>query len=496
MDQLRKAWGWLQRQHFWVLSVIALLVALGVWWTGGAALSTETKANRGVIDSGFSSAGTVRSKPFHANERVQSAQSEQITEQQKLVSELWKELYGRQTASVLKWPGNLSEEFREHISRLTFGEEIARNLRAHYNNYIRDHFPELPKIVGALEEPDTGDAGGGMSMGGGMGGGMNVQSMLENMRSRAESRMVPGEGGQLPAFEEPEFLVIWADQQQIRSELAPRSTPSSKRIWKTQEDLWVYEALLHIIAKTNKEAGADRFSNAPIRVIESLEVGRTAAQASRGKGRIDMVQAAPAGGMGEGEMGMEGAGGPGSEMAGMMSGGPGGGMEGGYGMGREGGYGMGGEGGADSAAADMELFNNRYVSADGTPIPDPNDGTMTAFGTEFKRLPVRMRLWMDQRYLPQLIAECANAPLQVEVQEVRINPAADGMGGGGGMGGDRGGYGGGGGYGGAMGASGGVEMVPEQDPNMKTVVLQGTVYIFNPPVEASAPLADAGALPE
>ena len=72
--------------------------------------------------------------------------------------------------------------------------------------------------------------------------------------------------------------------------MAPRSTPSAKRIWKTQEDLWVLEALLTIIANTNKEAGSDRFSNAAIRVIQSLEVGRTAAQASRGKGRIDMVE--------------------------------------------------------------------------------------------------------------------------------------------------------------------------------------------------------------
>ena len=47
------------------------------------------------------------------------------------------------------------------------------------------------------------------------------------------------------------------------------------------------------------------------------------------------------------------------------------------------------------------------------------------FGKEFKRLPVRMRLWMDQRWLPHLISECANAPLQVEVQEVRINVADD-----------------------------------------------------------------------
>jgi hypothetical protein len=489
MDQLRKAWGWLQRQHFWVLTLLALLVALGCWWRGGSTLWADYKTNRGRIDEQFNKANSVKTKPFHANENVQSGQNEQIAQQQETVFALWKQLYERQTASVLKWPSNLSRGFREHITKLTFGADIPPNLRRHYNNYIRDHFPELPKIVGALEVPDSGQGGGGMpGMGGG--GAFNVQSFLEGMRGN-NSR--GGEGDPGLQFEEPDFLVVWADQQMIRDELAPRSTPTPKRIWKTQEDLWVLEALLTIIANTNKAAGSDRFSNAAVRVIESLEVGRTAAQASRGRGRIDMVEmAAP--GMMEGGEGMT------------MEGGRGGGMEGGgygeyggggRGMGMEGEYGgeMGGRGmgmGTDGAAADADLFNNRYVGADGAPIPDPGDGSLTAFGTEFKRLPVRMQLWMDQRWLPQLISECANAPLQVEVQEVRINPA-DGGASGGGYGG--GGYGGGGRGGDSYASAGamGVEMMPESEPMMKTVVLQGTVYIFNPP---SAEPATVAALPD
>ena len=488
MDQLRNAWGWLQRQHFWVLTVVAIAVALGCWWRGASALLAEYKANRSKIEAEFTAADSVKNKPFHANDKVQSAQNEQIAEQQKTVGAMWKQLYDRQTAAVLKWPSNLSEEFRNYIEKLTFGDDIPPNLRRQYNNYIQDHFPELPKIVGALaiEEGE----GGGVGRGGG--GGFNVQNFLESRRNSG-GRGGP-EGGVEQVVEEPDFLVIWADQQLVRDQLYPGQTPSAKRIWKTQEDLWVYEALLTIIARTNKEAGADRFSNAAVRVIESLEVGRTAAQASRGKGRIEMVELPAAGGMVEG-------GDPGAMMAGEGGGryAEGGGGEGYGGRGEmmEGGYGeMGGRGGmgTDAAAADAELFSNRYVGVDGAPIPDPGDGSLTAFGTEFKRLPVRMKLWMDQRWLPQLVAECANAPLQVEVQEVRVNPADDG-GGGGGYGRGGGGRGGeGGGYGGSGGPMS-VEMTPEQEPNMKTVVLQGTIYIFNPPTEAApadASLATAG----
>ena len=178
----------------------------------------------------------------------------------------------------------------------------------------------------------------------------------------------------------------------------------------------------------------------------------------------------------------------------------GGGMEGGDGaghghgrwdgrrmMGRGGEMGMmGGEmgGAVDPALMDAELFNNRYVDALGAPIASTGGGE--EFGKEFKRLPVRMRLWMDQRWLPNLITECANAPLQVEVTEVRINPSENGAMGGGGMGGRGGEFGGGGG-----GVVGGQEMAPEAEPYMKSIVIQGIIYIFNPPTTGEA-AADPG----
>lgn len=492
MDQLKKIGLWLKQQHFWVLVVIAVLVAIGCWYRGASALLAEYDSNKKLIEGGFGSADQVNQKTKHANSKVQEAQTAEISKQQEVVSALWQQLYDRQTAAVLKWPSNLSEEFRDYINKLKFGDDIPTNLRSHYNNYIRDHFPELPKIVGAYEVADTGQSSG-MGRGMGSSGPTNIQNLLESMRNGGGGGR-GGEGGAGEMMPDQDFLVIWQDQQLVRDELYPSKTPSAKRIWKTQEDLWVYEALLHIIANTNKAAGADRFSNAAVRVIESLEVGRTAAQASRGKGRIDIVETAPVGGEGMGMegmgMGMEGGGGYGGRESMGMEGGAG--MEGGgYGM-EGGGYGgeMGGRGGMMPGAADAELFNNRYVDANGAPIPDAG-GDQSAFGVEFKRLPVRMRLWMDQRWLPQLIAECASAPLQVEIQEVRINVSDDSSGGGMGRGGGMMGRGGEGGYG--MGAMAGEAMTPEQEPNMKSVVLQGTVYIFNPPSEAAAPAAGDGA---
>jgi hypothetical protein len=242
------------------------------------------------------------------------------------------------------------------------------------------------------------------------------------------------------------------------------------KIWVTQEDLWVYETLLGIIKRTNDAAGADRPSNAAVRTIESLEVGRFAALESRTHGRIMMAEAAAGVPGGEGE-GRGGA--PAMAAAPMMS------REMGEGGGR------GGPGGPeDSANSDTALLAGRYLDNEEKPIaaPDPAAGA-AAFGTEYKRLPVRMVLQMDERWLPHLISECANAPLQVEVKEVRINPSASASSGGG--------YSrGGGGYGSSTSQEGD-QMGPEAEPNIKRIIIQGIVYIFNEPDTAAIQVADA-----
>src|SRR5262249_39108859 len=138
------------------------------------------------------------------------------------------------------------------------------------------------------------------------------------------------------------------------------------------------------------------------------EVGQLAAAASRTHGRIDMLAPQQTGG---GEGGTMGPGGgergpmvPTSEAMGGAMG--------------EGRGGMLGE-----APTDDSLLIGRYVDKDGKPTSAPEGDTETK---EFKRLPIRMQLVMDQRWLPHLLTECANAPLQVEVQEVRVNPSDSG----------------------------------------------------------------------
>jgi hypothetical protein len=85
---------------------------------------------------------------------------------------------------------------------------------------------------------------------------------------------------------------------------------------------------------------------------------------------------------------------------------------------------------------------------------------------------------MNQRWLPRLLSECASQPLQIEVQEVRINPPK-------GLGGAAGSPGmgrveGPGGSGSVFPDEPAVQPFPTQ-PEMVNVIIQGTIYIFNKP---------------
>jgi hypothetical protein len=142
-----------------------------------------------------------------------------------------------------------------------------------------------------------------------------------------------------------------------------------------------------------------------------------------------------------------------------------------------------------------------------------------AFLAVAKRMPVRMHLVVDQRYINRLLAECGNSNLVVEIRQVRVNrplyeggPASFTGGGYGGGGGERGpgggggygagagsargggytggggGYGGSGGYGGGGGPGGeygpGAGLEDEKVHHQVEIELYGIVYIYNPVNEA------------
>jgi hypothetical protein len=265
------------------------------------------------------------------------------------------------------------------------------------------------------------------------------------------------------------IIVAWDPSDQARLlntrfdwKKMPGGRPRTLDILYAQENLWVMQALMRIIAVTNE--GATARYNAVVKDIKYIQMGREVGPTTSRVQRIQGGTTTPSGGEDGGEdsmggMEMGGYGDSGMEQAEMGEGGSGkeGDMDGGMGS---------IEGGSLVASSDpghYRYVDNNYVPITAKRLRDvlgsENPAPEDAFLVVAKRIPIRIGMTIDHRKLYKFIAACGNSKLVVEVRQVRINKigesAAGGIDGGGGMGGVQGGPGGfGGGPGGALGGMG------------------------------------------
>jgi hypothetical protein len=243
-----------------------------------------------------------------------------------------------------------------------------------------------------------------------------------------------------PAAPAHEYKVIWdsTNQQDVEKLLYFPKVPSSAEVRQAQEDIWIYKALLNIIKNMNEGTYFAR-----VRRITEISIGPKAAadfQKGLSSKHIEHLKsaassaaepAAPAVAAAEGE------------------------------------------------ALAKPIDENRYVDPDGKPLPSGAAALL-----QFKRMPIVMHLTIDQREINKLLVECANAPLPVEVRQLRINP-----GGAGNSPSSSKKSSGGQPTSGAAGAETETYEVP--------IELAGIIYIYNPPdvAKLGAAPADAAAVP-
>lgn len=447
MDQVRTILKVIWEQRFWVLGVLGTIVAVVCWSMATGTLNEEFSKRKSAIDQAFSAVNTIQSEPNHPNEDIIAGDIRQAKQQRDMVRQVWQELYQRQREEVLSWPQALGQDFVKYMDGKEFLDNISLQMRERYLNYIENRFDALLEIVQAkkiVDRRSARSAGRGREGGEGFdldGGGFNRR------------------GAASEDSDDDDYLVQWTDQGMLAQKLSFPTTPSSEQVWVTQEDLWVYETLLNVIADTNKARKATRPDNTAVRVIEQLDVGAAAGVVAGGSVYIPQAMAEGAGGgrggeefggYGEFDEGSYGRGGYGEAgFGGEMMGG----RDEGFFEGR-------GRGGMDEGISPLA---NRYLDSEGK--PDPN--TSGSFGTaEYRQLPIRMNLTMDQRWLPRLLIECANAPLPVEVNQVRVNPNQAGA-----VLGSR--------SGGGMRSRTMQTLTP--DPNLAEVEIRGVVYIYKKP---------------
>lgn len=452
MDQLKEFFGLVKRQHFWFVAPLVLILGIVAWFMGKGVIADETGKNLSAISTKFSTAQnvtTVRVEELgHPNETWHAEMEQLIASRTDNVKQAWQKKWDRQK-ELLVWPNQLPPALLRTVEPLrpietTFDpakDKISDVLLNRYAIYVKQELPKLAEQIGSKWSPAT--------------------------TGRSSSGSFEGEGRRRPgresfgALEDDGSIVAWdsGNQGEIEEGFSwPADRPTAMQVLYAQEDLWVLSALMDIIAATNQGAIAN--TTAAVKEIQFIRLGKDAKGLKDTGYSVIRPQPLPSGEPGDDE-GMlidNSVGGTSSEPQ------PDRGVEGGEGV----------------VAATPHPAEGRYVDDSFQPIADV--ATLKSSMDIAKRMPIRMRLKVDQRKLNRLLVACANAPLTVEVRQLRYNPQGD-AGGLAGFGGGEGGRSFSSEYSGEGNRSNqGPKTKPVEnvDTFVRTIEIYGIIYIFNP----------------
>lgn len=376
----------LKKHHFWiVLGVGGVLLPLGLWFYGVSNVKAMTDTERNAREQWHSRVNSLRPEA-HPNSEFTSIVLDVHKVNSGHVLAGWTKRYDAQKHLVEKWPSWLTADYQEQIRKcIKEKKPIPDSIRQAYLNRIKEEFPNLyKKIAGGLREP--------------------VQDEVVDMQPGGRQRPPGGSGSQRNTGGRYSGLLAWepSERSRLQSKLGGSWTtpPDTEQMIYTQETLNIYEVLIEeIINKANQdEEGrtAPEHHQATIKKIQALLIGADA-------------EPLPILGTGAASAdGMDATGDAGGESAGVVE----------APQARGGRFGSG----VDGTPPDGKM---RFVDANGRPVPDQKLAPPFA---EFRMLPVTMKLVMDHRRIPELLALCANSPLPLEVRQVNVSSVRGGPG--------------------------------------------------------------------
>ncbi|MBL8889542.1 MAG: hypothetical protein JNL67_06155 [Planctomycetaceae bacterium] len=414
MDKLKP----LIKYHFWILSsiVVAAVIGVGVWsWMNVGEVINRQKSDILSAESKAKGVTSVRAEvadaagpSVHPNEETIEGMKKEIDGGKDEVLAAWEKLYSEQK-ELLTWPGavmdsKISEPFDAlRPEQLKFDPnsaegEVALNRRRQIRTVFKDFMPVLVRSVRAKWNA------------------ADVTGVAEEQPVVAAGVDAQNDDMEKLMLDEP--LVTWSLGDQIKwygmftnfkeknGNQSIDGTPTTIQVVYVKENLILLNGVLEIIKEVNKDATIP--SQAAIRDINSIMIGREAHEAKP----MELDAAAMSGG----------AGGFLEEAAGRMN------------MMQEYMKNMLGGGDQQSAtisASDAEKLDPvhlRYIDREFKPIAaaayrqsvSSNQLGADSWMSVVKRVPVRLRLRVDERRIPEILEKCANARIPLEVRQMTV----------------------------------------------------------------------------
>jgi hypothetical protein len=388
MDKLKIFLAVVKKQQFWVLCGVMLLTTLICWWLSTNSLDNQYKQRVTSINGDFSGA---QLQPNQPNPTWVAAIGERNTQLKNQVFNAWQILYEEQREKNPFPTKVLGEGFEKQFNSLKLPQgKLDSIYREKYQTYLlTDYLPELLKIIDVRRSPEDKDIKG--AVGGAV---APAPDAATPMPRGARDRM-----GQILNRSDDKDLIGIVDWEptsfdKVAAHFSWTEAPSTLEVVLAQEDLWVYEALLRVIQSVNKKANANTQANAAVKRINALEIGKDTRDAWRtAQESVFKLGRSNAAGMSPNT--------PPPTMApptDPMGGAP------------------------VDRQAERDLFTDRYVDDKGQAlaVEAAEYPYVKPVPPEFKMMPIHLNLVMDQRHLPQLLVECANSNMPIEVKRIRV----------------------------------------------------------------------------
>ncbi|MDZ4821183.1 MAG: hypothetical protein SGJ20_19660 [Planctomycetota bacterium] len=394
MNKVKEFLEKVRRHQFWILCGLVALFGVATWYLGTAKLAEQFTKNKAKVTAAKSTAETVLNYQDHPNDKFTVKIGDAKAEQVKKVEKNWKELYTTQKQNVYVWPAYFVKDFGNRDAPPK-KDEVAEGIRNFYSRHVKEvQLKELVAIVDAewreLKPVNARDA-----------------ALPGNILTHRDDNTAP------------KHRVTWNDPTWANPFFFNNTTPTELQVWYAQEEIWVLKALCKAIAATNADStGAHDTS---IKSIEEIAVGYPAAEeAPNGTGdlRVKRITLVPIATTPDPNAATISA--PGGKLLrparphlGDLASGPG--MRLGAAV---------DETGAALTTVDQELNEWRYVDLTGKPLTKEDLATVSF--QEFRLLPWRLRVTLDQRKLDDFLVEIRNSAMPLQVRQVRINPELTG----------------------------------------------------------------------
>ena len=226
MDNLKKLLAILNKYQFWIICGGILITVIVCWWLATGSLASQFTQRKAKLKTAFSNAVVESNHPNQGVIETINQQHEAFLKRR--VYEAWKFLYDEQKAKN-PLPVELGEDFKQAFENLKPKGDLSYQHLQTYQNYIKGHVATLKKLIDAFHSGNVAKDGAKAA-------------------------------GVAPAGGEPERtgIVDWDEKDYLTLEHKfhwGTEIPSTLALV-AQENLWVYEAMLRVIARRMKRPPA------------------------------------------------------------------------------------------------------------------------------------------------------------------------------------------------------------------------------------------------